>query len=275
MMDEIDRQSQREDEMYEQLLGSPSVELTGIVSPSGVSAGKPRGQMLWSLLLSFDVWRINGGPIRTESITIRRRVADDELRKFQSAIAAETIVRIRARVAEDNVFGSVQAYLEKYVEPADDSQLQAILEELQKPKIFEDDRFGTFTFDRRIRWYSAPIRWASEMIDLTLNAEEPDDIETCLKIALGLWSQESFWKTRIEDYAVQELLPLKNDVWLGDDETEFSPEEFKNRMTLQSISIYPNGDFEFWHGDGDLFWGHSIQISGNLANGPTAADIPG
>jgi len=79
---------------------------------------------------------------------------------------------------------------------------------------------------------------------------------------------------RVKDSAVQELLPLKNDAWLGDDETEFSPEEFKSKMTLQSISIHPDGDFDFWHDDGDLFWGHSIQVSGSLADGPTAADIP-
>ncbi len=274
-MDEIDRQNQREDKLYEQLLASPVVELAGIVSPSGVGAGKSRGQQHWSLLLSFDVWRINGGPIRTESLTIRRRVTRDELREFQSAIDAETVVRIRARVAEDNVFGFVQAYIEEHVGRADDPELQARLDELQKPKTFEDDRFGTFTFDRRVRWYSARVDWAGEAIDLTLNAEEPCEIKSCLKIAQDLWSQEASWKTRIDDYAVQELLPLKNDAWLGDEETEFSPEEFKSKMTLQSISIYPDGNFDFWHDDGDLFWGHSIQVSGSLADGPTACDIPG
>jgi len=31
-------------------------------------------------------------------------------------------------------------------------------------------------------------------------------------------------------------------------------------MELQSISILPNGSFVFWHKDGDLFWGHSIEV---------------
>lgn len=275
-MDDIDSQNQREDKLYDQLLASPTNELTGVVSPSGVGAGKSRGQQLWSLLLTFDAWRINDGPIRTESLTIRRRVTDEELRQFQSAIDAETVVRIRARVAEDNVFGFVQAHLEEYVGLAnDDVELHERLEELQKPKTFDDDQFGTFTFDRRVSWYSASLKWSGDEIDLNLNAEDPDEIEPCLKIARDLWAQELSWKTRIEDYAVQELLPLKNDGWLGDDETEFSPEEFKNKMTLQSISIYPGGDIEFWHHDGDLFWSHSIQISGNLSDGPTDADIPG
>jgi hypothetical protein len=29
------------------------------------------------------------------------------------------------------------------------------------------------------------------------------------------------------------------------------------------------------HDDGDLFWGHSIQVTGTLDEGPTDADISG
>ena len=90
-----------------------------------------------------------------------------------------------------------------------------------------------------------------------------------------LWANESSWQTRIQDYAVRELLPLKNDLWLDDDELDFTPELFKSKMTLQSISVYANGYFSFWHDDGDIFFGHSIQICGNLTDGLTSADIPG
>ena len=46
-------------------------------------------------------------------------------------------------------------------------------------------------------------------------------------------------------------------------------------MRLTSINTYPEGGFEFWHDDGDLFWGHYIQVSGSLDEGLTSADIPG
>lgn len=46
-------------------------------------------------------------------------------------------------------------------------------------------------------------------------------------------------------------------------------------MTLEGISVDPDGSFDFWHNDGDLFWGHAIQISGSLVEGPTLANIPG
>ena len=83
------------------------------------------------------------------------------------------------------------------------------------------------------------------------------------------------WKENVDDFAVKKLLSLKNDVWLGEDESPLNADQFKSRMTLQSVSIYPDGEIEFWHDDGDLFWGHSIQISGSLGEGLTDADIPG
>ena len=74
---------------------------------------------------------------------------------------------------------------------------------------------------------------------------------------------------------MKELLPLKNESWLSDDEAELTAMDFKARMELVSITVGDNGRFEFWHDDGDLFWGHAIQIDGNLRDGLTDAGISG
>jgi hypothetical protein len=46
-------------------------------------------------------------------------------------------------------------------------------------------------------------------------------------------------------------------------------------MKLESITVHPDGRFEFWFDDGDLFWGHSIAVRGSLAEGPTEASVEG
>ena len=56
---------------------------------------------------------------------------------------------------------------------------------------------------------------------------------------------------------------------------QITEKEFLDRMKLESISIQPEGAFEFYHRDGNLFYGHSIQISGSLEKGLTHSDIPG
>lgn len=278
-MDPVDRQRQRDEDLYEQFRASPMTELTGIVGARGATGGrggKPQVQQLWTIGFSFDAWRIDGGPIRTEPLTIHRRVTYEELRQFQSMINGETIVRIRARLSKGDISGVVNGYLEEYIGSiTDDVELLERLVQLQEPKTFHDEQFGTFTFDRSVSWYSASVQWVGKEIQLTLNIEGPDEIGPCLRIARALWSEESVWKARIEAFAVQELLPIKNEGWVDEDEAEVSPEEFKNKMTLESISIYADGTFNFWHLDGDLFWGHFISISGNLTDGPTGADIPG
>ena len=89
------------------------------------------------------------------------------------------------------------------------------------------------------------------------------------------WADQAGWKRKVDEFAVAELLPLKNRSWLDDGEAELTPKQFKSRMKLMSVSVAEDGRFEFWHNDGDLFWGHSIQLCGTLKEGLNAADIPG
>ncbi len=96
-----------------------------------------------------------------------------------------------------------------------------------------------------------------------------------LQTAKELRKNQEDWAEKVGDFAVGELLELKNTTWLDEDEATITPEEFKKRMRLESITVSPNGEFEFWHDDGDLFWGHSIQVSGNLKDGLTDANIQG
>src|SRR5262249_31987940 len=146
-------------------------------------------------------------------------------------------------------------------------------EELQKPVTFEDPILGTFTLDRRVDWFIAQVVWAGESI--SLNLSESAEAQAALKTAHALWENQSEWNRRVRDYAIAKLLPLKNDTWLDEDEAELTPDEFNERMMLESITVNANGSFDFWHNDGDLFWGHSIQISGSLSEGLKRADIPG
>ncbi len=90
-----------------------------------------------------------------------------------------------------------------------------------------------------------------------------------------LWANQAEWNREVTDFPVKELLELKNDTWRQDDETPLTKEDFIERMVLESITLNPHGSFDFWYSDGDMFWGHSIEVAGNFREGIKYANIAG
>ena len=156
-----------------------------------------------------------------------------------------------------------------------DIELQEHLKQLQQPVRYKDKVLGTLQLDRSIDWYSGRTKWNGKAMDVNLSAKKPEELQQSLAAAHTLWANQKKWTKRVGDYAIQKLLDLKNGSWLEDEQPKVTKAQFLKCMTLTSITVEPDGSFDFWHDDGDLFWGHSIQIHGNLANGLTRADIPG
>jgi hypothetical protein len=245
------------------------VEIEGVVSPSS-QGGWPHSDDYEVHCFCFAAWRYPGQPVVNKKLTILRAVAPDA--DWFSEYPKLSFHRIRVMVSTDE---SRAIFAEKATQDADTEGLTDIAEELAKPVVITTARFGDLTLDRSINWFEGKVKWNGESIRINIHTDETQDISAGLKVAEKLWDDQRAWKEKVDAYAVQELLPLKNESWLDDDESPLNASQFKSRMTLQSISIHPDGEFEFWHDDGDLFWGHSIQISGSLDEGLTQADIPG
>jgi hypothetical protein len=267
---------EREKRLFEQLSALPEVEVMGVVDPTGVSCHRSGSQKEWTMVFSFDSWRISQGKLQTVSLTLRRHIKYEEFKKYEKSIISYTVLRVQARVVRESVLGRPQGLLDSIIGPdTSDPELNACARELQKPVTFEDSTFGTFTLDRRINWFETQTEWNGNRINLYLDAEKDSEIQDALTTARSLWQDLGSWTKKIQDYAVNELLELKNETWLAKNEEEITADQFKSRMTLDSITVSPDGDFEFLHNDGDLFYGHAISISGNLEEGPNDADIPG
>ncbi len=274
--DPIDALRDQQARLLEALSRAPMVDITGVVGASGSTGSKLGSEALWTIGFTFIAWRVGTGSIDTQALTVRRQVDAETLTHYRNRVQADTVVRVRARLAPQNPSGSPQALLEALVGPInDDAELNRVLAQAQQPVTLNDAQFGVFSFDRRLESFEAKTQWGRAQIALTLVAAEPAEIERALTNARELWRSQSDWQARIERYAVERLLSLKNETWLGEDEKPFSAKAFVARMRLESIVVYPDGSFEFWHDDGELFWGHAISVSGNLTDGPTDADIPG
>ena len=275
MSDDIFAQMERDHaEFLHRIENASEQEITGLVDASG-SAGARGNTDLWNLIIHLAAWRDSSGIVQREEMRVEIPVSEVGLSRQMAAIKAYSLLGLRLRFA-DHPNGRKQASGSTLtLRGLQDEGLSQLAVELQKPVVISDSSLGEFTLDRSLDWFRGEATWAGKQIRLDLSAGKSHDADQCLQVAKTLWGDQSSWAAKVADYAVEQLLERKNDTWLDEGESPVTPESFKSRMVLESVTVYPDGEFEFWHDDGDLFWGHSIQVSGSLSEGLTDVDTPG
>lgn len=137
-----------------------------------------------------------------------------------------------------------------------------------------DPLLGVLPWDDNLNWYSGRLP-AFGSIELSLSPSSEQDVSVALGRAHEVVPRLDRYASRAADFAVSNLLDLKNDSWLDEDEEAISAAELKSRMRLESITFDSDGSVTFYHHDGDLFWGHCIQIGMDDKDQFVFADIPG
>lgn len=265
----------REQAVAAELCGTPIHAVVGIVGASGLG-GRAEKDNQWRLSFTLHFWRFPGGPMKERPLRVQGTFSREEFDSLWKLVEAYSVVRIRSRVVEDSVAQTPQAELVEFLGVDNtDAEMTRAAVDLQDPVILHDREFGSLLLDRRVDSYTAQAVWNGAAVWLNLSLDAFGAVEPALQVARTLWRDQIQWRIRVEDYAVQELLVIKNESWLDDGEAALTADQFKSRMTLESITVTSDGSFEFWHQDGDLFWGHAIRIGGSLSRGPTCADIPG
>ena len=138
-----------------------------------------------------------------------------------------------------------------------------------------DEVLGTLEWDDNLNWYSGPVAVGDSTIEFSLNPSSGTDASEALVRAKDIALALPRYRALAADFAVKDLLDLKNSNWLDDGEVLVTPDQFKSKMKLTSITVNSDGAVTFWHNDGDLFFGHSIQVCIDSNNKCTSTDIPG
>ncbi len=249
--------------------------ILAVTGPNGIAAGKEGDDPLWNCYAEVTAWMDEGddevhqGPARLVIL------ADDALREYlRHRVPGDFILKVKVRQSkEDDTFQMLGA-----PEPAFDPELKAILEEQKKPVSHYLEGLGTFALNRSVGWFQADVDWLGTSIQLTFDQDE--NLSACADAARTLMADQDGWDARVRQFAAGELLELANQ-WAadgaegGEEPEEITAEQFARRMELESIQVYADGSFAFWFNDGDLFWGHSIHVSGSLEDGPTDAEMEG
>jgi hypothetical protein len=266
----------RQDAAFHKLIATVEEnDIFGIVGAGGAGGIGSGDEDRRRLILHLAAWKHQTDDLRHQELRVEMPVSEEALDRFMSEIRPYDMVHLRGRVAQ-HPNGRMQAAVTEIVSRVHrDSDLLQYVAELQKPVIYRDPELGEFLLDRSINWFQTEVAWHGRSIRLDLVADSVAEIDDPLITLKTLWRNLDDWTAKVDDYAVDALLERKNSTWLDEDESEVTPDEFKSRMQLESITVYPSGLFEFWHNDGDLFWGHSIQVRGNLRDGLTHVDTPG
>ena len=116
-------------------------------------------------------------------------------------------------------------WMENLPEPAQDADLQALLEEQVAEKTFTDDTLGLFRYDRETSVYQCDIPWRDKTITL-----EVEDVEASLPLEIACKLQ----KEEAEKWELAARAQIK------------TIQPAASRMSMRSVSIDNEGAFTFW-----------------------------
>lgn len=263
---------QNESRQFEAQFEEKTEELLFLTGPNGFGGGRVPGEKLWSASIGLAAYKRPGEEAVRQDGTLTLKADDDLLHRLQAQVKPYSVIRAAVRAGRER---QARFMLVGETSPARDGELEAILEELKKPVYLEDEVLGRFTLDRQVNWFEADVDWLGQTVRLSFDWDEDEAMEDSLRTAKALMADQEEWNRRVLARASEDLLELKNDSWLEEDEEELDAEKFEARLELESIEVRPEGEFCFWFEDGDLFWGHSITVEGTLEGGPEQADIQG
>lgn len=253
------------------------IEILGLVDAmgcGGITFG-PNGA--WHATFSIIAWHEIDQPFIEEEVYIMKEVEEADLDKYRELIKPETVVRLKITRPKPREHGSPKADMVEFIETwRGDRPLNEIKNRYQTRIEFKHADYGNFVFDRSLEWFGGTYRWGEESIDIYLSTQEIGRGQALLNRYKEVFNNPELWQNKIKDFAVDQLIQLKNDNWLEEGESPITKEAFKQVITFESISVYGDNEaFEIYLTDGDVFWGHSICVDGNLDDGFKSAGIQG
>lgn len=157
-------------------------------------------------------------------------------------------------------------------------ELEKLWEEYIKPVEIENDVLGILTLNKELDMFEGEITLDEEKVLLYLEVDA-QDCSSWNSAAANAVAFVSDWKNKdrqMRAFAAGELTELANE-WQEDDENagDITEDIFAQRISVSELSFTSDGDFTAYYNDDDMFWGHVVEICGNMENGAESANIAG
>ncbi len=263
-------------EKFESRFSTKVKTIAAVTGPSGFGAGKGGKDVMWTASMDLIAWKDleNGGQVVVEERSLEKLADDEEWKNtVQNCLTNDSVVKLKIRMSEKS-FMLVEVVDTSYKDP----ELEAVLAEALKPVFYDDEVFGRFELDKRVKTFEKDVEWAGEEATISFDLDEDEVMKDALETGHKLFADQEAWDKKIREFAADELVELAND-WLQDKEDaevdEITKEMFMDLMEIDTICLNPEGDFNIYFYDGDMFWGHCIIVDGNINGEFESADIAG
>lgn len=134
-----------------------------------------------------------------------------------------------------------------------------------KNKVINLPSIGKLKYSKKYEWYKSKVNIGNISFTLNISLAAPEELEKLISFA------DSQLKSKFYEPMLlameNEMIALKNDLWLGEDEETGKEEppitvdDFRKRISIDSISFHEDCSSAIYCNDGDIFWGHTIEIN--------------
>ena len=100
--------------------------------------------------------------------------------------------------------------------------LRAMARSLAHTVTYENEVFGTISENKEFGWFEAQAPWNGRSTNVIFDPRPEGSVEKVIRSASEFWKAQTGWRQRIEAFAVEKLLPLKNERWLEEGPTKAS-----------------------------------------------------
>ena len=149
-------------------------------------------------------------------------------------------------------------------ENVQNEKLLELKEYLSKPIVI-DTPYLQCELDRSMSWFEGEIELGGFVITAFLETDEENGETADDALQVFLKTAENFeeFDKKNKEFAADNL--LENAIeWQESAEgehEELTKEKFMELMEISEMTFSPSGDITLYYNDGDMFWGHSIEIT--------------
>lgn len=154
--------------------------------------------------------------------------------------------------------------------------LENLLAEYKKEVSINSEVLGKLILNKDLNYFGTTVDWCGKNAGFSIN----DNIDENLSVAEELYRNRHEWDRKAREFSAKYLTDNANDwkyseVENEEDFVEITEKEFAERLEINDISLYDDGNFKIYYADDDMFWGHSVIVDGNIKTGFESASIAG